>query len=61
MLVYALLWVPPDKCFCGLQKDPMTQEEIEQLVLELNKIGVSKQLGVVHLLLATDLAPTSAE
>lgn len=29
--------------FTNLQKEPMTQEEIEELCLELNKIGVSRQ------------------
>jgi hypothetical protein len=30
--------------FIVLQKEPMTQEEIEELCLELNKIGVSQQM-----------------
>jgi hypothetical protein len=32
-------------CCCELQKDPMTQQEIEELVLALNKIGVSNAAG----------------
>jgi hypothetical protein len=31
-----------------MQKEPMTQEEIEELCLELNKIGVSQQRQDVH-------------
>lgn len=35
----------------------MTQEEIEELVLELNKIGVSKKQGAVQLLYTIPTSP----